>query len=296
MPLRRRAGRRLPGGRARRQEYRAHAQRRSCLGVPQRVPALLAAAQRAAERISRDRQRRVMCAFIAPYSASRMASASKAPPRLESRSGPVEIENSEIACMVMSALRPTPKSTYAVRSASIARFRSAVTAARRARPAVDTAYRFDPATHARDPRWVRVRPSRAAAGLSRHRQDLAHRASRGAAQLAVRAHQPRRSRQPHRPDWQGRDRDSRRQAGDGVRRRHAAVGAEAQRSAGARRVRRGPARRDVRVPARAGKRRRADAARSEQSAAATSCVPDVRNGEHRRSWAMRPGCTRARSC
>ncbi len=152
-----------------------------------------------------------------------------------------------------------------------------------------------PRHHARDPRRLRPQPARHRVRLSRHRQVDPYRAGRGAAQLAVRARQSRQPHQPYRPDRQGRDRHSRRPAGDRIPRRHFAVGLPAQRRALLRRVRRRPPGRDVRDPARAGVVRPADAARPVARDQAASGVPPVRHRQHGRASATPRGSITARS-
>ncbi len=105
---------------------------------------------------------------------------------------------------------------------------------------------------------------------------------RGAPQLALHPRQSRFPHQPHRSDRQGRDRPARRQAGDGVSRGPAALGAAAPDRSGVRRIRRRPAGRDVRDPARAGGRGQADAARPEPRHPPASGVPPVLHLEHGR--------------
>ncbi len=127
-----------------------------------------------------------------------------------------------------------------------------------------------------------VQSPRDDSGLSRHRQVDAHRAGRGAAELAVHPRQPRQPHQPDRPRRQRRDRRAGRPADHRIQRRHAAVGAAAPDGARVRRIRRGPARRDVRDPARARSRGQTDVARSEQGHQPASGVPAVLDDEHDR--------------
>ena len=139
-----------------------------------------------------------------------------------------------------------------------------------------------PRHDARDPRRLRLQPPGDDHRLSRHRQVDPHRAGRRAAQLALRAHQPRQPRLAHRSRRQGRDRAQGRQAGHRVPRRHAALGAAEQHRAVLRRIRRGPPGRDVRHPARARGFRPPDAARPAARHPAASGVPPVRDRQHGR--------------
>ena len=161
----------------------------------------------------------------------------------------------------------------------------------RGRPDLPVRPRHD----AGDPRRLCLQPPRDDPGLSRHRQIDPYRAGRGAAELALHPRQPRQPHQPHRPDRQGRDRAARRQAGDRIPRRHAALGAAAPRRAGVRRIRRRPPGRDVRDPARAGSRRQADAARPEPgdppATRGSACSPPPT----RSAWATPPASITARS-
>ena len=129
---------------------------------------------------------------------------------------------------------------------------SGLLAIERIRAGVRCRLPVQPRDHARDPGRVRVQPPRDDPGLPRHRQIHAYRAGGGAAELALRAHQPRQPCEPHRPCGQGRHRHPRRPADHRVPRRHPALGAAVEHGARVRRVRRRPARRDVRDPARAG--------------------------------------------
>ena len=78
-------------------------------------------------------------------------------------------------------------------------------------PDVDPDYLFNRDTTLADPGRLCAQPPRDDPGLSRHRQIHAYRAGRGAAELAVRAHQSRQPCEPHRPRRQGRHRHPRRQ-------------------------------------------------------------------------------------
>ena len=131
-------------------------------------------------------------------------------------------------------------------------------------------------------RGLRAQPSRDGAGAPRHRQVEPRRAGGGAPQLALRAREPRRPREPHGSDRQGHDRPARRQADHRVPARHPHVGAAAAVRARVRRVRRRPRRRDVRHPARARSGGPPHAARPEPGDSAAPGLPSVRHREHGR--------------
>ena len=140
-----------------------------------------------------------------------------------------------------------------------------------------------PRHDARDPRGLRLQPPGDDPGLPRHRQVHAYRAGGGAAELALRAGQPRQPHQPDRPDRQGRDQDPRRAAGDRVPGGDPALVPAEPGGDLLRRVRRRAAGRDVRDPAGAGGGRQADASGPEQGDPAASLLPAVLDGEHGRA-------------
>ena len=152
-----------------------------------------------------------------------------------------------------------------------------------------------PGHDAGHPGGLLAQPPRDDHRLSRDRQVDPCRAGRGAPELALRPHQPRQPRVARRPRRQGRHRAAGRQAGHGVPRRHAALGAAEQRRALLRRIRRRPARRDVRDPARAGTLRPPDAARPEARDQAAPGLPPLRHRQHGRASATRRASITARS-